>query len=48
MSYTATFRTQRWHFPNLRVLMAKASPRRSADELAGLAAASAVERALEA
>ncbi|MFM8443824.1 MAG: ethanolamine ammonia-lyase subunit EutB [Methylococcus sp.] len=46
MSYTATFRTQRWHFPNLRVLMAKASPRRSADELAGLAAASAVERAL--
>jgi len=46
MSYTATFRNHRWNFADLRVLMAKASPRRSADELAGLAASSEVERAL--
>jgi len=46
MSYTATFRNQRWNFADLRVLMAKASPRRSGDELAGLAASSEVERAL--
>jgi ethanolamine ammonia-lyase large subunit len=46
MPYTTTYRNRRWDFVDLRGLMAKASPRRSADELAGLAAESEVERAL--
>lgn len=44
--FVATHRGQTYRFDNLRTLLAKASPRRSADELAGLAAASEVERAL--
>ena len=34
----------RYHFSSLRELMAKATPHRSGDELAGLAASSAEER----
>lgn len=44
--YGITHRGIRYGFESLRILMAKASPRRSADELAGLAATSEVERAL--
>jgi ethanolamine ammonia-lyase large subunit len=44
MSYSATIRGKAFQFKDLRTLMAKASPRRSADELAGLAAESEVER----
>jgi ethanolamine ammonia-lyase large subunit len=36
--------SRRYHFGSLRELMARATPRRSGDELAGLAAASAEER----
>ena len=43
-SYRATLRGVTQVFPDLRTLLAKATPRRSGDELAGLAAASAVER----
>ena len=39
-----TLGTQRFAFADLRELLAKAGPRRSGDELAGLAAASAQER----
>jgi ethanolamine ammonia-lyase large subunit len=46
MRYATTFRGRSIDFKNLRVLMAKASPSRSADELAGLAAETEVERAL--
>ncbi len=45
-SYAITHKGRHYPFGNLRTLMAKASPRRSADELAGLAAESEVERAL--
>ena len=33
-----------WHFADLRTLMAKATPARSGDVLAGVAAETAVER----
>ena len=36
--YSATFRQQRQVFPDLKMLLAQASPARSGDELAGLAA----------
>jgi ethanolamine ammonia-lyase large subunit len=42
--YRATLRGYTHRFPDLRTLLAKASPARSGDELAGLAANSAVER----
>ena len=44
MAYTHTLGGERFAFPDLRTLMARASPRRSGDELAGVAAASARER----
>ncbi len=44
MSYAVTVGKTRHRFGSLRELMAKASPRRSGDELAGLAAGSAEER----
>ncbi|WNV06334.1 ethanolamine ammonia-lyase subunit EutB [Candidatus Methylospira mobilis] len=46
MKYRTTLRGKTFDFKNLRLLMAKASPLRSADELAGLAAKSELERAL--
>jgi ethanolamine ammonia-lyase large subunit len=46
MHYATTLRGSRYDFKNLRNLMAKASPLRSADQLAGLAAATETERAL--
>jgi ethanolamine ammonia-lyase large subunit len=42
--YRATLRRSTHTFPDLRTLLAKASPARSGDELAGLAATSAGER----
>jgi ethanolamine ammonia-lyase large subunit len=44
--YTATLNTNHFSFADLKTLMAKAGPRRAADELAGLAAASELERAV--
>ena len=41
---TATIAGERYRFDNLRILMAKATPLRSGDVLAGVAALSAVER----
>ncbi|AMK75366.1 MULTISPECIES: ethanolamine ammonia-lyase subunit EutB [Methylomonas] len=46
MNYSATAQGKSFNFRDLRTLLAKASPRRAADELAGLAAASEVERAV--
>jgi ethanolamine ammonia-lyase large subunit len=46
MKYSASVRGRSYRFPDLRSLLAAASPRRSADELAGLAAASEEERAV--
>ncbi len=46
MNYFATVRGKGFNFRDLRTLMAKASPMRSADVLAGLAADSEVERAV--
>jgi len=46
MHYSAAVQGKSYQFRNLRTLMAKASPRRSADELAGLAAETEVERAV--
>lgn len=46
MNYSATLRGRNYHFQDLRTLMAKASPLRAADELAGLAADSEEERAV--
>ncbi|MGH8564869.1 MAG: ethanolamine ammonia-lyase subunit EutB [Gammaproteobacteria bacterium] len=46
MYYTASLRGKAYRFPDLRTLLAKASPLRSADELAGLAAGSEEERAV--
>ena len=46
MSYSLTLRGVTHRFEDLRTLMAKASPGRSGDELAGLAAASAEDRAI--
>ncbi len=42
--FRATLRGTTHTFPDLRTLLAKATPARSGDELAGLAAANAVER----
>lgn len=42
--YAHTVGSVRYHFPDLRALLAKATPFRSGDALAGLAAASAEER----
>ena len=42
--HRATVGGTRYSFPDLKSLMAKATPRRSGDELAGIAAASAAER----
>jgi ethanolamine ammonia-lyase large subunit len=42
--YTAAVGSVRYRFPDLRTLLARASPARSGDVLAGLAAASAEER----
>src|SRR4051812_24972884 len=44
--YSASFGATRFAFGGLRELMAKASPLRSGDQLAGLAASSARERAV--
>src|ERR1700727_259388 len=44
MPYAAVNGTTRWRFADLRTLMAKASPARSGDALAGLGAESEVER----
>jgi ethanolamine ammonia-lyase large subunit len=46
MKYTKTFKGRSYHFKNLKALLAKASPLRSADELAGVAASSEKERAV--
>ncbi len=46
MRYTASLRGKSHRFPDLSTLLARASPLRSADELAGLAAASEEERAV--
>jgi ethanolamine ammonia-lyase large subunit len=46
MHYYATVNGKNFNFGNLRILMAKASPKRAADELAGIAAESEVERAI--
>jgi ethanolamine ammonia-lyase large subunit len=42
--YSATLGGTRYGFPDFRTLPAKASPRRSGDELAGVAAQNAAER----
>jgi ethanolamine ammonia-lyase large subunit len=44
-SYAHTIGGQRWHFGSLAELMAKATPERSGDHLAGIAAGDAEERA---
>ena len=44
MSYSMLAAGTRWQFPDLNTLLAKASPERSGDQLAGLAAGSAQER----
>jgi ethanolamine ammonia-lyase large subunit len=44
MGYTTTLGGQVWRFGSLRELMAKATPLRSGDQLAGIAATSAQER----
>ncbi len=44
MSYTSTVGDRRYRFESLRELLAKATPSRSGDELAGIAAQSAEER----
>ncbi len=46
MTYSATYKGRHHGFNDLRSLMAKASPLRSADYLAGIAAESEVERAV--
>jgi ethanolamine ammonia-lyase large subunit len=46
MPYGSTVRGVHHSFPNLRTLLAKASPLRSGDELAGIAASGAEERAI--
>ena len=42
--YSATIGSSRYAFPDLKTLLAKASPLRSGDVLAGVAAASGEER----
>lgn len=44
MSYKHIVAQQQYVFPNLKTLMAKATPLRSGDELAGIAARDATER----
>ena len=44
MSYHTTINGTRWAFADLKTLLAKASPARSGDALAGIAAHSAIER----
>ena len=44
MPYQHIFQGQRWQFDGLRDVMAKATPLRSGDALAGVGAASAAER----
>ncbi|MEO5733906.1 MAG: ethanolamine ammonia-lyase subunit EutB, partial [Rubrivivax sp.] len=44
MPWTHTLAGTRWHFDDLKTLLARASPMRSGDELAGIAAATAAER----
>src|SRR4051812_22736465 len=44
MSYQQTIGVRRYRFDDLRTLLARASPQRSGDELAGVAAASEEER----
>jgi ethanolamine ammonia-lyase large subunit len=44
MSYHTTIDRTRWSFGDLKTLLAKASPARSGDALAGIAAQSAIER----
>jgi ethanolamine ammonia-lyase large subunit len=44
MSYHTTIDGTGWAFPDLKTLLAKASPARSGDVLAGIAAQSAIER----
>jgi len=46
MAYTQSLKGRSFGFKDLKTLLARASPRRSADELAGLAAASEEERAV--
>jgi ethanolamine ammonia-lyase large subunit len=46
MKYAISLKGRNYGFDNLKTLMAKATPLRSADELAGLAAASEEERAV--
>src|SRR5689334_20141411 len=45
MPFSGAIRGRSWAWPDLRTLLARASPRRAADELAGLAAGSELERA---
>ncbi|MEO8717827.1 MAG: ethanolamine ammonia-lyase subunit EutB, partial [Burkholderiales bacterium] len=44
MGYAHSVDGVAWRFPDLRTLLAKASPHRSGDVLAGVAAESAEER----
>ena len=44
MAYQHTINGNTWRFPDLKTLLAKASPARSGDYLAGVGAGSAVER----
>ena len=44
MAWTHTLAGTRWHFADLKTLLARASPARSGDGLAGIAAGSAAER----
>ena len=44
MAYQHTLDSRVWHFPDLKTLLAKATPHRSGDVLAGVAADSPVER----
>ncbi|SAL36103.1 ethanolamine ammonia lyase large subunit [Caballeronia arvi] len=46
MSYTESIGVRTYRFDDLKTLLAKASPRRSGDELAGVAAATEEERAV--
>jgi ethanolamine ammonia-lyase large subunit len=46
MKFTRNFKGQSYSFRDLKTLLAKASPLRSADELAGIAATSETERAV--
>ena len=45
MNYAATVRGTRWTFPDLKTVLARASAARAADDLAGIAATTAAERA---